>query len=151
MSTMLIQSETLENIADAIREKCGIDYQLTPADMVTEINAITIPTTEVVAKYITNSQPYTPAKVDLLNITLQDSGTLEIYIASSGINLASSEGYLTKNGTTVSKTFERNNGGTATNIYYSFAVAAGDNIIFRKNSSINANSHLAIIAILTKS
>lgn len=44
MSTMLIQSETLENIADAIREKCGIDYQLTPADMVTEINAIEVAT-----------------------------------------------------------------------------------------------------------
>lgn len=44
MSTMLIQSETLTNIADAIREKCGIDYQLSPADMVTEINAIEVAT-----------------------------------------------------------------------------------------------------------
>ena len=42
MSTMLIQSETLENIADAIRNKTGSIDTMSPSEMVTEINSIII-------------------------------------------------------------------------------------------------------------
>ena len=91
MSTMLIQSETLENIADAIREKCGIDYQLTPADMVTEINAIEV----------------APKRFDLSN------GHFKVYgvDAFNDTFVADSDGYLTL------VYIERNAGQNVSNIY----------------------------------
>lgn len=152
MSTLLIQSGTLDDIADAIRAKTGSVASMTPLQMPTEIASIPSGggTVEVVNKYINNNQSYTPANVNLLDITITDSGNLEIYISSAGINLASTESILQKNGTTISKTWERNTSGTATNIYYNFSVESGDNITFKKTSTINSGTQLAIIAILDK-
>lgn len=115
MSTMLIQSETLTNIADAIREKCGIDYQLSPADMVTEINAI-----EVATK------------------TFDLSNGHARWFSTNGFNntfVSDSDGYLTL------IYLEKNCGGGTSNFYVN-NVAIGFN---RSNWDVRGNQIVGII------
>lgn len=115
MSTMLIQSETLENIADAIREKCGIDYQLTPADMVTEINAI-----EVATK------------------TFDLSNGHARWFAASGFNntfVSDSDGFL-------SLIYLEKNCGGGTSNFYTNNIAIGFN---RENWHVAGNQILGIV------
>ena len=52
MSSLIIQSETLEDIADAIRTKTGGSSPMTPAQMATEIGNITIGSSTFVLKYV---------------------------------------------------------------------------------------------------
>ena len=73
MSTLLIQSETLESIADAIREKTGESGTMTPLQMIS--NIVAIPTTGacVLANYFDND-PYFYAN-EVHKFTAQMDGT----------------------------------------------------------------------------
>lgn len=115
MSTMFIQSGTLDDIADAIRAKTGKSSSMTPLEMPTEIGSITAGVSDVINVFGHD------VIVDE-SITVTQSGT---FYATMFQNNVTGSFVLTKNGSTVSRTSGYTTGNTYGN-YYAISVQVGD-------------------------
>lgn len=119
MSTMLIQSDTLSDIADAIRSKTGGSNTMTPLEMPTEIS--NIPTGGGGASILQIGSVTPSAYSGYSNsYTCDKQGTLYVGILKQN---SISNPSVNKNGTGLSLT---TNFGTATWWYTSSSVNVGD-------------------------
>lgn len=147
MSTMLIQSETLEDIADAIREKTSSLDSMTPLEMPT--NIASIPTgggNDLILFRIENIPTYTSqANYDF---TIDYTGSVNVLICQSSVYNANTKIGILLNGTEVSYTYASEN----TTPYYfrerqNLSVTSGDIIRFRKPQTASKVSNIIMIIV----
>ena len=129
MSTMLVQSESLENVADAIRAKTGSSDTMSLAEMVTNIGSIVSATDEIVDVFV-DTNPTFGAMYK--SYTAGISGTLsfmylcrcrQVHTAAPKLNVA---------GTTINASVSAVQGNQVPaygTYYFTCAVQAGDSII----------------------
>lgn len=122
MSLMFIDSDTLSDIADAIRTKKGTSNEMTPLDMPTEIASI--PSGGgggEVYEYDSGTSHY--FREVTKTVTIQNSGTLYVMV---GENYSSQRSTMTVNGTPVSATQSDYNYIGFT--YFTTSINAGDEV-----------------------
>ena len=100
MSLMFIDSDTLSDIADAIRTKKGTSNEMTPLDMPGEIASIPTPTGSGEAYEYNSGTSHYFGEVTK-TVTIQNSGTLYVMV---GENYSSQRSTMTVNGISVSAT-----------------------------------------------
>ena len=122
MSTLLIQSETLENIANAIRSKTSSIDTMTPAEMVTEISSIVSGDIySEVYKYTEGTYVGTKTKT----IVIQNSGTLRCMMID---DMHSQTATMTINGNSVTPSITNYFQGLGYD-YFESPVVAGDTVV----------------------
>lgn len=146
MSTMLIQSETLEGIADAIRTKTGESDLMTPLEMPSNIEAIPAGGEDRLIYYNIKAIPtYTSQQnVDYVS---EYSGSVNIMIAQTSQYNANTKIGILLNGTEISYTYQSN---LATPYYFrerqNLTISIGDTIRFRLPQTASvANNCIMII------
>lgn len=146
MSTMLIQSTTLEDIADAIRTKTGESDLMTPLEMPSAIDAIPSGGEDRLLYYNIKSIPTYTSQQNVDYVT-DYTGSVNIMIAQTSQYNANTKIGILLNGTEVSYSYQSN---LSTPYYFrerqNLSVTAGNTIRFRLPQTASvANNCIMIV------